>query len=120
MAGVSFTFDLSDHFQDAINTTNANARAAVNAAGLKGVELTVKQMQGGYGAPIRDTGNLMGSITSNVVSDRAVDVGTNVEYAGYVHEGTYKMRGRPFLKDALTNGAQEIADVWKEYLSRGL
>lgn len=120
MAGISFSFDLSDHFQDVINATNANARAGVKAAGIKGVELTVKQMQGGYGAPIRDTGTLMGSITHKVVSDRAVDVGTNVEYAGYVHEGTYKMAGRPFLKDALENGTGEIVDTWKEYLSRGL
>lgn len=52
-----------------------------------------------------DTGRLRASI--GVSQRRASNggvmavVGTNVEYALYVHEGTRYMVGRPFLRDAL-------------------
>lgn len=41
-------------------------------------------------------------------------VGTNVEYASYVHDGTSKMIGRPFLKIAIenTNVEKEIRRVF--------
>ena len=46
-----------------------------------------------------DTGRLRGSITTEIGSLQA-DIGSNVEYAGYVHDGTYKMGARPFLETA--------------------
>lgn len=53
-----------------------------------------------------DTGNLRGSLSSEMVKATNGDVvgrvGTNVPYAVFVHEGTKKMAGRPFLKDALS------------------
>ncbi len=51
-----------------------------------------------------DTGTLRRSITSKVEeSGNAVKgkVGTNVDYALYVHEGTSRMEARPFLLDAV-------------------
>lgn len=54
-----------------------------------------------------DTGRLRNSITWQLASDeKAVYVGTNVEYAFSVHEGTgsNKNKGsRPFLKNAAAN-----------------
>jgi phage gpG-like protein len=44
-----------------------------------------------------DTGRLMGSIMSSVLNSKQVEVGTNVEYAGYIQGGTRKMVARPFL-----------------------
>lgn len=35
-------------------------------------------------------------------------VGTNVSYAVYVHEGTYKMKGRPFLRQGFDAGAKQL------------
>lgn len=53
-----------------------------------------------------DTGRLRSSITTalfKVPYDPylACRVGTDVEYATYVHEGTWKMFGNPYLEDAL-------------------
>ena len=49
-------------------------------------------------------GRLRGSIQTSPLqgmSDIGGMVSTNVDYAIYVHEGTYKMRARPFLTAAL-------------------
>ena len=54
-------------------------------------------------APV-DTGRLRASITWQLLRDGDglfARVGTDVEYAYYVHEGTRRMAGRPFLEDAL-------------------
>lgn len=51
-----------------------------------------------------DTGRLRGSLAMEVGRDNdevVVRVGTNVEYARYVHDGTRYMEPRPFLDDAL-------------------
>lgn len=51
-----------------------------------------------------DTGRLRASVTvdqfirGGVIITR---IGSNVEYAIFVHDGTRYMRGNPFLKDAL-------------------
>lgn len=54
-----------------------------------------------------DTGRLRSSINVEGPVVRGggagVRVGTNVEYAIYVHEGTRRMRGNPFLRDALAD-----------------
>lgn len=56
-------------------------------------------------APV-DTGRLRSSLTTALFAVPyepflACRVGTDVDYAVYVHEGTRYMVGRPFLEDAL-------------------
>lgn len=46
----------------------------------------------------------------------AVYVGTNVEYAIYVHEGTDRMAPNRFIKNAVENNAQELVDIIKQHL----
>ena len=51
-----------------------------------------------------DTGRLRGSINWRLVMEGGTltaIIGTNVEYAIYVHEGTRFMAGRPFLREGL-------------------
>ena len=55
---------------------------------------------------IVDTGRLRNSITHTIQGNHAI-VGTNVEYAVYVHEGTYKMKGRPYLKQPVQSHGSE-------------
>ena len=93
----------------------SNAQAAMEECGQIGVEAVQEQMLYGYGTPhgpdghteIVDTGRLFDSITATVekVSQNvvSVNVGTNVPYAGYVHDGTYKLEARPFIRDAMMN-----------------
>lgn len=113
------TFNLVDHSAEILSMLNENSRMAVTAVGEKCVELTVKNMESGYGKPIRQTGDLMRSITKEVIDDTSVVVGTNIKYAPYVHEGTYKMQGRPFLKDAIEQNTDTIAELWKAKLRKG-
>lgn len=53
-----------------------------------------------------DTGRLRNSITHAIDDgEKVAIVGTNVEYALYVHEGTSRHKGQPFLTDAVTRNA---------------
>ena len=62
-----------------------------------------------------DTGRLQGSIQHEVKGKEGI-VGTNVEYAPYVHEGTSRMPGRPFLRDAGERNKEKIRKLFEEGL----
>lgn len=64
-----------------------------------------------------DTGNLRGSIT-HVVSEgeKAVYIGTNVEYAPYVELGTSKQKAQPYLRPAATEHGDQYRQVLKSAL----
>lgn len=93
----------------------AAAESAMEKSGQVAVEAVQEQMLYGYNTPhgpdghteIVDTGALFDSIEATAVKASqnlvSVDVGTNVPYAGYVHDGTWKLEARPFLRDALMN-----------------
>ena len=104
---------------DVLRQLEANIDRALDAVGEEAVGLVVAQMRSGYGKPIRQTGNLMGSITHERENSRTEAVGTNVEYATFVHEGTRRMKGRPFLKDGILNHQGRIQKVLSEYLKQG-
>lgn len=64
-----------------------------------------------------DTGNLRGSITHEVdTGEKAVYIGTNVEYAPYVELGTSRQTAQPFLKPAAT----EHGDQYRQVLENAL
>lgn len=62
-----------------------------------------------------DTGRLRGSI-SHAHDDNAAYIGTNVGYAPYVELGTSRMAARPFLRNAISN----YADDYKRIIEEGL
>lgn len=53
-----------------------------------------------------DTGRLRSSIMTDIGNLRA-KISPSVVYAGWVHEGTRYMRGRPFMKIGLTKATSE-------------
>lgn len=57
------------------------------------------------------TGHLRSSISHHKEGADTVVIGTNVEYAPYVHYGTYKMAARPFLQDALDSQMGNIMTI---------
>lgn len=65
-------------------------------------------------APVR-TGTLRRSITSRVTSATTARVGTSLEYAPFVHEGTRYMAARPFLTDAVDQNQGAIDRVLKDF-----
>ena len=61
--------------------------------------------------PVR-TGRLRNSITHAVDDgEKVAIIGTNVEYAVYVHQGTSRQRPQPFLTDAVTQNADKYRRI---------
>lgn len=64
-----------------------------------------------------DTGRLRNSITNAVRTDeKAVYIGTNVEYAAFVELGTSRMKARPYLKPAATEHTAEYKRLAEQAL----
>lgn len=61
-----------------------------------------------------DTGNLRASIhTKMEESELACYVGTNVEYAVYVEEGTSRQKAQPFLMPAAEQNKEAINNLFR-------
>lgn len=60
------------------------------------------------------TGTLRRSITHRVERSRGF-VGTGLEYAEFVHEGTKYMAGRPFLREGVEDSLGQIEQMLKEW-----
>ena len=113
---------LTDNSDKVITQITGNVERALNAMGIKAVNLILYQMRQGYGKPIRQTGDLQRDVSYEVNGrDRTVTVGNSLEYAPYVHDGTYKMEGRPYIKDALTGEGhtKQLQQVAAAYLKEG-
>jgi len=98
----------------------AKAQGALLAAVTESAEDLVGKAQDR--TPV-DTGTLKASIHVAGIQGGGSSVtatvstgGESSEYALYVHEGTYKMAGRPFLLNALL----EEAPVYKEAMRRAV
>lgn len=61
-----------------------------------------------------DTGTLKRSIMNEVQSDEqksVVEVGSNLEYAYFVHNGTSRQKAQPFLTDAVEQNLEQIKQI---------
>lgn len=103
---------------EVLQRLNAGVSAATQAAGIKAVNLILWQLQQGYEKPIRQTGDLQRDVAYQVVDDNTVRVGNRMEYAIFVHEGTSRMDGRPYIRDAIIarDGAAKIQKVYQKYI----
>ena len=103
--------------QDNTATAAKGIKSAINVA-LEKIGLLAE----GYATDLCpvDTGNLRASITHAVSpGEKAVYIGTNVEYAPYVELGTSKMQAQPFLRPAATEHGEEYRQVLKGELQGG-
>jgi HK97 gp10 family phage protein len=66
-----------------------------------------------------DTGNLQSSNT-HVVEENSVVVGNDEDYAVFQEVGTSKMAAHPFVEPAAMNHLDEIEEIAKETIARGL
>ena len=64
-----------------------------------------------------DTGYLRSSINTDI-EKLDVEVGTDCEYAPYVHDGTYRMPARPFLDSAAETNLDGIEDRIADAIKR--
>lgn len=112
------------------------------AMGTKAVEGAVTSISGGYTSSNQavDTGRLRASISfvtangqfgdsgetsansqagdelSGKAPKDSVIVGSNVNYASYVHTGTSRMNGRPFLREGIDQTKLEMQELVKGIL----
>lgn len=135
MSELSFTVKLQDNSKLFKEASDEAIDRALYAMGVKAVEGSVDAISGRYNvAPAVDTGRLRASISfitaggekgdsglatppngksedklSGSAEKNSVIVGSNVEYAEYVHNGTSRMDGRPFLREGIdrTKGDME-------------
>ena len=110
---------LINHAAEIAAHLERSAASALDSAGRTAAGLVRHQLQSGYGAPVKDTGALMNSI-AYAVEGGTVRIGSALPYAAYVHDGTARMPGRPFLADGMLGGAEDIALAMAEALRQGL
>lgn len=131
MDSVTSNVIFKDHTSAILRKLQGNLEATARAIAGVAEEAVQWQMLWGYndahGNPphteIVDTGRLFDSITASVNRVRGfyyhVVVGTDVPYAMYVHDGTYKLKGRPFITDCLAAAKPEINRIAREAMRRG-
>ena len=107
---------IDDHSDEYMRALEGALPAALEAIGVH-IEGEAKEEL--ENTPRRiDTGNLRNSINYKVVeSEKCVYVGTNVEYALYVHEGTSRMEANRFLKNAVDRNRDQINSYLKDALT---
>ncbi len=110
MADLSFKVTGND-VEKVLEATNDAIYRALDMIGVMAADYAAAL------APV-DTGNLRNSLTSEVDEDeKAVYVGTNVEYAPHVEYGTVKMKAQPYLKPAMEEHLDEFKGIFEQELS---
>lgn len=116
---------LKDYSTIVLRRLRGNIKDAAEKIAEIGVEAVQEKMLWGYNDPhgddghteIVDTGRLFDSITGSVnrISDSMYQavVSTDVPYAGYVHDGTYKLKGRPYMVDGFAAAKPKIEEAIK-------
>lgn len=98
------------HKQDVESAYESQIEKALTIIGLTAERYAVE-------ACPKDTGRLQGSITHKPnLSEKAVYIGTNVEYAPYVELGTSRQTEQPYLRPAATDHVDEYTDIVKRVL----
>ncbi len=105
-----------DHSKEVMAQLNENAYGFLVAMGTEAVKCINQQMESGYSKPIWQTGDLMRDVSYIVHNETAsVDVGNTLEYAKFVHDGTSKMAGRPYIRDAIMTNKDRLKQVGMDY-----
>lgn len=118
----SWKIDLQDNSKVVVKTMQGNVPAALAAMGTKAVNLIIHEMQYGFARRIWRTGDLQRDVQYETHPEsKSVNVGNTLHYGVYVHEGTYKMAGRPYIYNALTgeDHARQLREVAENELKKG-
>ena len=133
--GMRFTIRVENNSQLVLEELEKATERALYAIGVKAVEGSVDAISGKYDIdPAVDTGRLRASISFITPTDKGdsgqpkpanaqtgdeltgtsekntVVVGSNVEYAEYVHNGTSRMAGRPFLREGIDKTKDQMQE----------
>ena len=72
-----------------------------------------------YTGKVPEPGHYTGVAPKDTPQTISVYIGTNVEYAYYVHDGTDRMAPNRFLKNAISKNRAELSDIIKKNLQNG-
>ncbi len=110
-----------DHSGKVRAQMDGNVQAALAAMGIKATNLIINQMQTGYGEAIRQSGDLMRDVGYEIErsAPKAVDIGNSLPYARYAHDGMPNMPARPYIRDAIFDGADELKQAAVGPLKQG-
>ena len=133
--GMRFTIRVENNSQLVLEDLGEAMERALYAIGVKAVEGSVDAISGRYDIkPAVDTGRLRASISfitptqkgdsgqpkpanaeagdelTGTAEQNTVVVGSNVEYAEYVHNGTSRMAGRPFLREGIDKTKDQMQE----------
>lgn len=121
-----------DHSDIVLKKVGTASEDAIEKAGEMLVEAVQEKILYGYkdlhGNPphteILQTGRLFDSIDVKFVRDSqnsySAMVGSNTTYAIHVHNGTCKLKGRPFITDALLESQDEINEILSSAIASGI
>lgn len=100
------------HTDEILDALDEQIEAALTAVGMQ-AETYAKQL-----APV-DTGRLRNSITNEVdVSDKSVTIGSAVEYAPFVEQGTSKQKAKPYLRPAIIGHKDDYKQIVENILKK--
>lgn len=111
--------------EGAVRSISKGANQAVDTGRLRASIsfVTPKQQSGQVTAQTPKAGQTIdknplkqGDLLDGKAPQDSVQVGTNIEYAQFVHNGTAHMSGRPFLKDGIENQREAIQEGVKGVL----
>lgn len=99
--------DNTEEFEKTLQNAIERGLEAIGAAAETHAKTNVRDF------PRVDTGRLMNSI-SHATTNKAAYIGTNVEYALYVEEGTQKMAAAHYLRNAATQNTEEYKKLLED------
>lgn len=95
-----------------LNALDEQVEAALRAIGMQ-AEQYAKDL-----SPV-DTGRLQNSLTYEVdTSNKAVIIGSGVEYAPYVEQGTSKQKAKPYLRPAIIDHKDDYKQIVESILKK--
>lgn len=97
-----------DGLDELVRITSPERAQAVIRRSIRRIGLIVER-ESKKVTPVK-TGNLKRSITSVMIGEDTVAIGTSVKYGLYVHEGINRRVAKPFLVWGIENGSQRIQD----------
>lgn len=120
-------------FKSEVNIVRSQVTGALESASNelkeKSIEWVQEKMLYGYSDPhgpdghteIVDTGATFESVDAdtqrNSQDSYTVKAGVQTDYAVYVHNGTRKLKGRPFLRDAMMEHISDIESIMKKHMN---
>ena len=119
------------HLDQVVKQIDSNFQAMAEEMKAEAIEWVQEKMLYGYHEPhgedghteIYDTGKLIDTLDGEVkkASQNAyeVTVGSPQPYAVYVHNGTYKLHGRPFIRDGLEGNQDKIKEIFENNAKKG-